>query len=1159
LRDTTDFTPQLPMNESQFDMISGKRFEGFRLTRLEVKNFGNYHRRTQVFDIKNQGLVFAGENGVGKSTAIDALLLLTQARPNFNSAGSDKKSDRNIESYYLGQIAKVDGADGVRTAKTLRQAGDPETFMGILAVYSNADGEVFTIARLLYISASREKQWRHIWGPVDLSLDRDFPQFPKESRLNAQARENGFEASRERGPFVAGITEQFGFDTSAQTEAAFRLAQKAVGAEPLESVTRFARETIMPEVDFRSTVDGAIKEIDANGEVVREVRKIRDRVARLKAISTSFDELEQVYETEGQDARRQDLLPQIAARVKLMRLRKRRLGFCARVSKAIAQKSEVEVLIKTKQASLASVEKAISKIDGDRIESLRTEIDDLTQAISMRLDHVSDLAESLDQIGITLDATAEATWNQAGEKISGLRADTERKIETMTQTQEADKQAKWEAHKKVVEITAQLASMDKNRSTLPQRLQDVRSAVAENLGIANDDLPFLCELVQIRRGEEAWEGVANRVLGGVGAKMLVAPDLVSQAKRFVNSRHWGTNVRIESAIPRELRNTGPRALARKLAIKSDHAFADVAEAIVAQNAFHDCVSAEEFSSRSGPAVTVEGSVQAGNNSFSKNDTYHISDRSKYILGWSIEDRRVSVLAAKEAAEEAERKASEIVDQSTSGIRAMQSRLDKINMIFGLKGWKSYDDVRVDTLQSSLKSLKAEYDALATDEVTGLFDQKDALDIELATHRKELEAAAEEVTRQRSNLQHTDNDIAEARKTIRANVVTQGNITRGDLRYFRGIVAEGEGLPASEERRAFFHVAWNEAKPLDGIWEKARVTFRRRVDKQAKAVRVAEGESKALVQKYLMEYPYEGNRDLTRDVAGNDEVSRGDRAQWVQRLQDLLNDDLPRLEQRFEEQSKDGATTALTQIRVVLNSYDDDVKKVIDRVNRITTRVVYDPTANTNSRLRIKPSSSEVIRQFNKLLDEAIRDLQHRDLDELWDLAMKVIEWIREDDTIQNRDRRSEVLDLRNWYEVEVEEFRVDDEGVEHQLRVMTGKDGNSGGQKERLTMLLLGAGIAQAFGCHDRSRAPRALHLITLDEAFMRSSEETASACTYLLTAMGLQVMAATPLAKLNAFRENAHQVYTISKIDERAMAAPFTYAEVMAQFEAEEAKTQAA
>jgi len=87
--------------------------------------------------------------------------------------------------------------------------------------------------------------------------------------------------------------------------------------------------------------------------------------------------------------------------------------------------------------------------------------------------------------------------------------------------------------------------------------------------------------------------------------------------------------------------------------------------------------------------------------------------------------------------------------------------------------------------------------------------------------------------------------------------------------------------------------------------------------------------------------------------------------------------------------------------------------------------------------------------------------------------------------------------------------------------------------------------LAQAFGCHDRARQAAASHLIVLDEAFMRSSEEIAAAAIEILSVMGLQVLAATPFSKLIAFRHNARQVFTITKKDVVSRGKPMLYAEV--------------
>jgi uncharacterized protein YPO0396 len=126
-----------------------------------------------------------------------------------------------------------------------------------------------------------------------------------------------------------------------------------------------------------------------------------------------------------------------------------------------------------------------------------------------------------------------------------------------------------------------------------------------------------------------------------------------------------------------------------------------------------------------------------------------------------------------------------------------------------------------------------------------------------------------------------------------------------------------------------------------------------------------------------------------------------------------------------------------------------------------------------------------------------------------------------------------VLDLRNWYEVE--EYRVGPHGEEIQVNVFTGRDGGSGGEKERLAMLLAGAGIAYVFGGQDRARAAVGLNAIMIDEAFQRSSDDTALAATGILAALGPQVIGATPFSKASSLQPCTKRVFVISSLEGQA------------------------
>lgn len=49
---------------------------GFRLQRLEVRNWGTFHDKVHILDPAGQTALLIGENGSGKSTLVDALLTL---------------------------------------------------------------------------------------------------------------------------------------------------------------------------------------------------------------------------------------------------------------------------------------------------------------------------------------------------------------------------------------------------------------------------------------------------------------------------------------------------------------------------------------------------------------------------------------------------------------------------------------------------------------------------------------------------------------------------------------------------------------------------------------------------------------------------------------------------------------------------------------------------------------------------------------------------------------------------------------------------------------------------------------------------------------------------------------------------------------------------
>src|SRR5690349_9317603 len=100
---------------------------GFRLERVEVRNWGTFDGRVHILDPRGQTALLIGENGSGKSTLADALvtLLVPNAKRTYNLAsGAAKKKERDEETYVLGAYGSEGTSEETRAQiKFLRKPG----------------------------------------------------------------------------------------------------------------------------------------------------------------------------------------------------------------------------------------------------------------------------------------------------------------------------------------------------------------------------------------------------------------------------------------------------------------------------------------------------------------------------------------------------------------------------------------------------------------------------------------------------------------------------------------------------------------------------------------------------------------------------------------------------------------------------------------------------------------------------------------------------------------------------------------------------------------------------------------------------------------------------------------------------------------------------
>ena len=95
------------MNDQQslgLDFCADDSLSGFRLTQLEVFNWGTFDSRVWTLQLDGKNGLLTGDIGSGKSTLVDAIttLLVPANRIAYNKAAGADSKERSLRSYVLG-------------------------------------------------------------------------------------------------------------------------------------------------------------------------------------------------------------------------------------------------------------------------------------------------------------------------------------------------------------------------------------------------------------------------------------------------------------------------------------------------------------------------------------------------------------------------------------------------------------------------------------------------------------------------------------------------------------------------------------------------------------------------------------------------------------------------------------------------------------------------------------------------------------------------------------------------------------------------------------------------------------------------------------------------------------------------------------------------
>ena len=1074
------------------DFVADDSRVGFRLQRLEVLNWGTFDKRVWRYEPAGRNGLLTGDIGSGKSTLVDAIttLLVPAHRVAYNKAAGADSRERSLRSYVLGHYkSERNEVTGSARPVALR---DASSYSVILGVFRNEGyDQAVTLAQVFWLKDPQGQPARlFVATERSLAIADDFSGFGADiTALRKKLRNAGCELFDTFPPYGAWFRRRFGIEH----EQALELFHQTVSMKSVGNLTDFVRSHMLEPFDSGQRIEALIRHFDDLDRAHQAVLEAKRQVELLTPLVEDGQRHQQLSaEVQGWRDAREQLRPYFA-RLKGELLQRRLALLAEDAARLDAQIERLDTQRETERVEVARLERALRDGGGDRLEELAAEIRRLgedKEQRQRRSDRLRALLARIDEAPPADEAAFLAQQQSIAQRAEGLR---ERIADLDNREREQDFAFR-KGREEHSALSDEIDSLQRRRSNIDAAQIRIRDALCAALSIAEDELPFAGELIQVRDDERDWEGVAERLLRGFGLALLVPQARYQAVADWVDRQHLGARVVYFHVRARKAAHGAslhPQSLVRKLLIKPDSPHYEWLEQEL-RNRFDlaCCDSGEQFR-REARAITRAGQIKDPSGRHEKDDRSRIDDRSRYVLGWSNADK----------------------------LRALRDQRERLEARLSTLGQ------RISEIQQARNELRGRLDALSKLEEFTRFADIDWMSparrmAALTEERARLEAASDtlqELGRQLEAAQGRLREVEHQRDTARdkrASVATKQDAAQSLCDQTRTIWADAPLADAQIDRLDAWRMqALGEhqltVESCDNREQELRQWLQQRIDAEDKRLaRLTERIVNAM----------RGFKEEFKAETVEMDVSVAALPEYERMLAGLKRDDLPRFEARFKELLNVNTINEIANFNAQLARERETIKERVDFINQSLQAIDYNP--DRYIKLVALPSPDAEIRDFQQDLRACTEGAMTGSADEQYSEAKflqvkAIIDRFRGREGLSDADRRwtAKVTDVRNWFLFSASErWRAD--GAEHEHYSDSG--GKSGGQKEKLAYTVLAASLAYQFGLEWGAVRSRSFRFVVIDEAFGRGSDESAQYGLRLFEQLNLQLLIVTPLQKIH-------------------------------------------
>jgi len=1054
--------------------------EQLRMSRLQLLNWGTFSDLHDI-PIAKDGFLFVGGSGSGKSTLLDAIsaLLVPPTFLGFNAAareGDRGRYDRNLVSYVRGAWAdQKDSGSGEIATQYLRPA---TTFSALALEYTNDTGKTVSLIQLFWLKGSTTRTQdlkRHFMvAERPFEIKKELDEFAKDLDLRRfkQATEDVYHHTNFK-PY----SERFRRLLQIENEMALKLLHKTQSAKNLSDLNSFLREFMLDKPKTFDVAASLVEEFDeleaAHQSVVTArdqlsvLRPARDDHERLQSTNKQINDLEEL--SLGVDAYRDEC--------RLQLLENEVAGLTAQDEGLEGQELRQQEYLQNLRSHLSKLEAQHRDCGGDQIEQLERDKSDAEQRRGERLAKAKHAELACQALTLELPKSAESY----AELVGKARAEVENALTWRKQVKEQEFALKKEQERinhEYVEIMREVAVMEHQPSNIPARMVELRKQLAQSIGLAEADLPFVGELIEVREAEVEWQGAIERVLHGFALSLLVDERHYAAVSRYVNETRLNGRLvyyRVGQGTQSRSQITQLNAIIHKLELKAC-AFQGWLEMELKQRFNYVCVDSLRAFRDSERAITREGQIKHGKSRHEKDDRRAINDNDFWVLGF---DNRAKLSRYMQKAKALEAQRGEIEQQLKSLEKDELNRETRFNACHTLVNIR-WSDIDVTPLLIRIHELQKLLD-------------------ELRSGNRELQVLAEQISAQKRKVDSAQEKLTKL-KAERIDIGKRLTLYREEIESLTVDVESMQLTPFQRNglQRRFEQL--EQAMTLKNI-DSQRTQVDRGLNKDRE---------QHLQQKHQLEKIIENRfADFLRRWAeerGDLDATLASATEFFAKLQRLEKDRLPEFEQHFFDLLKNQSTENLAALNTHMNQARKDIRERMEMVNESLAGSEFNP--GTYLRIEVSDRHLEAVNEFRKQIQQVVNYAWNVDTlqaEDRFSVLRQIVMQLKGQENVQQRWREL-VLDVRLHVEFVGHEYNQQDEEVE----IYRSGAGKSGGQREKLATTCLAAALRYQLGSMDGGEPIYAS--VVLDEAFAKADNEFTELAMKIFTNFGFQMIVATPL-----------------------------------------------